>query len=64
MLFNTVIVSTVTACTSSEVISISNIFIVDVYMTYIRVRLLQILSKLKVLKKHNNNTIRESGATA
>ncbi|KAL5107076.1 putative urea active transporter 1 [Taenia crassiceps] len=36
MLFNTVIFCTVTACTCSEVISISSVFVVDVYMTYIR----------------------------
>uniref|UniRef100_A0A0R3WN38 SSD domain-containing protein n=1 Tax=Hydatigena taeniaeformis TaxID=6205 RepID=A0A0R3WN38_HYDTA len=36
VLFNTIIVCTVTSCTCSEVISISTIFVVDVYMTYIR----------------------------
>eukprot|EP00108_Taenia_solium_P008648 TsM_000797200 transcript=TsM_000797200 gene=TsM_000797200 len=36
LLFNTAIVCTVTACTYSEVISISSILIVDVYMTYIQ----------------------------
>ncbi|CDI97838.1 solute symporter family transporter [Echinococcus multilocularis] len=36
VLFNTVIICTVTTCICSEVMAISSIFVVDVYMTYIR----------------------------
>ncbi|EUB59443.1 putative urea active transporter [Echinococcus granulosus] len=40
VLFNTVIICTVTTCICSEVMAISSIFVVDVYMTYIRNHLL------------------------